>query len=629
MIAAPGTGVVGLDQMSIARDGTGALVYTADVGGVAHVFVSRLLNGSFQPPQLIDAGLLGPSSQPVIAAGNGGLLLVAFINAGQLYVAEAASAAVGVGPPAVLASGAANPSLSISPSATAYLAFTSTASGQDVVDFAQWQTGVWSLGSGPVDATATENAGAGTDRPQVVACGDGIGIVVWGEGGHVYARRLVGTTPSVQTLQADPPTVAGFSEVAATDPVIASVGFSTYAAVAFTEETTSGTQTQQRVIFNRLHGGQFDGASVADAATTGGPEGADQPQAAVTEGGSGWVTSELSTSHQLDALVLSTNSAPIGVVRIDSLPNGSAADAAPTAGGVYPTMIAWQQTPGSEGPAEIRMRYAAAGDALGPEAVVSDPALGPTDADLGLVDGVDLAGDAAIAWVQGTGASAEIVAAQLSQAPGNFAPGYASHYWASAYPTLSWSTPAESWGPLTYSLTFDGRPLGQTPATTLRPGPFANGRHVWQVSATNQAGLTVTARSASVFVDTIAPRPSMRLRGVRIVGQRQTLAVSAIDPPPPGQPSAAASGVAQITVRWGDGTVRRVSRTSATITHVYRRRGSDTVLVTATDRAGNRTTISRRLTIRPKPKKPKKTKQTKPNKRTPTKHTQPKARGGR
>jgi len=72
--------------MSINRDGTGGLVYLKDVGGVAHVFVSELLNGSFQAPVQVDAGLLGASSQPVIAAGQDGLLLVAFINSGTLYV---------------------------------------------------------------------------------------------------------------------------------------------------------------------------------------------------------------------------------------------------------------------------------------------------------------------------------------------------------------------------------------------------------------------------------------------------------------------------------------------------------------------------------------------------------------
>jgi hypothetical protein len=66
--------IVGLSGMSIGRDGTGGLVYMKDVAGVAHVFVSRVVGGFLEPPEEVDSVLGGPSSQPVTAAGNGGLL---------------------------------------------------------------------------------------------------------------------------------------------------------------------------------------------------------------------------------------------------------------------------------------------------------------------------------------------------------------------------------------------------------------------------------------------------------------------------------------------------------------------------------------------------------------------------
>jgi len=65
------------------------------VGGVAHVFVSALAQGRFQTPVQVDSGLAGPSSQPVIAADDGGLLLVAFVNAGELYVVQQPSSGSG------------------------------------------------------------------------------------------------------------------------------------------------------------------------------------------------------------------------------------------------------------------------------------------------------------------------------------------------------------------------------------------------------------------------------------------------------------------------------------------------------------------------------------------------------
>src|SRR5436305_895663 len=91
VIDGPSSAIVGLSGMSVARDGTGGLVYVKNVGGDPHVFVS-VLAGRFQAPQQVDVGLGGASSQPVIAAGHGGLLLVGFINGGTLYVVSRASA---------------------------------------------------------------------------------------------------------------------------------------------------------------------------------------------------------------------------------------------------------------------------------------------------------------------------------------------------------------------------------------------------------------------------------------------------------------------------------------------------------------------------------------------------------
>ena len=56
----------------------------------------------------------------------------------------------------------------------------------------------------------------------------------------------------------------------------------------------------------------------------------------------------------------------------------------------------------------------------GPDATLSDPALGPTDAARGLDAGADRAGDIAVAFVQGDGAERRIVAASYDRAPGAF-----------------------------------------------------------------------------------------------------------------------------------------------------------------------------------------------------------------
>ncbi len=587
----------------MARDGTGALVYLKDVLGVPHVFVSRLAGGVFTAPVQADPGLLGPSSQPVIASGPGGLLLVAFVNGGTLFVEQATASASPLSAPAALFNGAAAPSMSMSNFGKAYLAFTATggAGGGDV-RAAYYFQGQWALESAPLDANPADAAGTGTGHPDVIAAGDGVGIVIWGEGGHIYTRRVVKTTPSAAVEQADPASFAGGSEVSAGSPSISAGGDSTYASVTFQEQLTTGSAVQSRVLMNRLRGAQYDGASAADGASAGGPEGADQPQTAVTEYGEGFVTSETDQTHQLYTTTVGSNDAPGQTERVDSLPNSDQPDAVPATAGLVSTLIAWQQTPGVAGSAEIRVRYAADGSDLGPEQVVSSPSLGATDADEGLVAAGDVAGDAAVAWVQGTGASTSIVAVQLFQTPGGFVASNSFRWTRTASPALKWSGAAELWGSPTYELRIDGAVAGETTSTQMvAPAALANGRHSYQLTAVNLAGLGTAATPATIFVDTVSPTATLKLSGRSIVNRRESLRVAYTDPPPPGLPKADASGVSTVYVRWGDGSPKaRIRRTTAS--HVYKRIRTYTITLTITDRAGNATVVTHKIKIKSKPK---------------------------
>jgi hypothetical protein len=617
VVDGPSADIQSLNGLSISRDGTGGLVYIKNIDGVGHIFVSRLLGGSFQPPQQVDAGLSTASSQPVTAAGPGGVLLVAFVNAGTLYVAQAPNSQSALGAPSALFDGAMNPAISMSTFGKAYLAFTALGAATNQVRTAFYYQGQWSLESAPLNADPTVDAGTGGGRPAVVCAGDGVGIVAWGEGGHIFTRRVIGTSPSAVVLQADPLAVDGWAEVSTSDPTISSGGDSSYASVTFQAELANGAARQSRVLMNHLHAGQYDGIFHADGVQTGGPEGADQPQTVVTEFGAGWVTSERDQSHQLFATVLGTNAGAQRIERIDSSSNTSAPDGVPATAGVTSTLIAWQQTPGISGPAEVRARYAPDGSDLGPEQVVSSPTLGATNADSGLAAGGDVSGDGAIAWIQGTGADTRVVTGQLYQAPGNFVPAFTFRY-ASANPVLAWSASAELWGAPRYAVEFDGVPIEQTYGTEIRtPAPVANGRHTWEVTATNQARLTTAARVATVFVDTVAPRVAVKLSGRRTVGLRQTIAVTRSDPPPPGAASTVASGLASTQVRWGDGARVQIGHTAG---HVFMRARTYTVTVIVTDRAGNRTVVTRKLTIKPKPKPKPKPKKKKPKKKKKAAH---------
>jgi hypothetical protein len=609
VIDGPDSGIVGLSGMFVARDGTGGLVYLKDVGGVPHVFVSTLVGGAFQAPRQLDAGLGGGSSQPVIAGSNAGQLVVAFINGGELYVVQQPNARVGWQGPQALYGGASNPALSMTNFNKAYLAFTASESGGSNVRTLFLNAGQWAPASAPVNGSAGDGAGVGSSRPQVVASGDGTGIVVWGEGGHIYLRRVVGSSPSISTYRADPASFLGSTEVSADEPVIATGGDSSYASVAFREQVQSGGTQQTRVLFNHLVAGRFTGAQAVDGLGGAEASSADQPATSTTEFGAGFVTAEQTTSHNLYALLLGSNVSPAGVSQINSMPELSRPDAVSSPAGTVSTLIAWQQNPGSAGVPEIRLRYAPDGVTLSPDQVLSSPTLGPTNADLGLAAGGDQAGDAAVAWVQGSGDQTRIVTAQLYQPPGSFTPLSLLSYSNSVKPVLEWSAASEQWGPPTYEVRLGGVLVAQTTSTAVAvPTPVRQGRDVWQVTAVNPAGVATAARSATVLVDSLPPIVTIRVTGQRHPLDPMRVYVRAHDTRP-GLGSGQVSGVSTVQVKWGDGyspVVRYISG------HAYRRRGTYRLTAIVKDRAGNRTVIHRTIHITAVPKK-KKTKKARPS----------------
>ena len=110
------------------------------------------------------------------------------------------------------------------------------------------------------------------------------------------------------------------------------------------------------------------------------------------------------------------------------------------------------------------------------------------------------------------------------------------------------------------------------------------------MTASNPAGLTGVSKAARVFVDTVAPVVKATESGPRRAASDEVLRLSYHDPAP-------ASGVAKLTIRWGDGTVTRVKPGTHRIAHAYRRPGRYRITVTVADRAGNQTTVVRHVKI--------------------------------
>jgi len=592
--------------VSVARDGTGGLVYLKQVDGVPHVFVSPLVGGSFRPPVEVDAALGSASSQPVIAAGNGGILLIGFINGGTLWVADRASPSAPFGGPQELSGGGvANPAISISNLGKAYLAFTvGDGSGYDV-KAAYYYNGRWALETPPLNAVAADDAGTGNGRAAVAAAGDGVGIVAWGEGGHVYSRRVWGTSASVVYEQADAPP-AGCTEGSADEPVVGTEGDSSYAQVAFHEVVTCGGQQQSRVLMNRLQGSAYDGITQPDGLAGVASDGADDPQITMGEYGHGWVTSARTSANNIFATALGDNGLPLRTIQVNSLGNTAQPYAVPATAGLYSDLIAWQQEPGAAGGAEIRVRFAPDGATLGPEMVVSSPGQGPTDAADGLAAAGDVSGDALVAWLQGAAGAAEVAVDQMYQPPGPFAAVKSFRYANSSAPVLIWTGSHELWGPMTYTVSVDGTAVGQTQSTSARvPAALTDGPHTWQVSGSNPAGQRAQTRAATVFVDTVAPTVAAKLYGRPLVGSTLHVYVTYVDLPPAGEPPSDASGVAKVVVRWGDGTVASLQPGVHRSFHAYRRPGRYQIAVVVTDKAGNATRVVSVVKVtKPKPKRP-------------------------
>jgi PKD domain len=592
VIDGPSAAITGLGGLSIARDGTGGLVYSKTVSGTSHVYVSALLGGQFQSPVQVDAGLAGASSEPVIAAGNGGVLLIGFINAGQLDVVDKASSSGGFGSPQGLAAGASNPSLQMTNFGKGYLAFTVVDGAGHDVRTAYYDNGTWSLETAPLNDRPADDAGTGSGAPQVAAAGDGVAIVAWGEGGHVFSRRVWGTAPSVVDEQADVASVSGCAEVSAGNPAVSSGGDSSYADVAFQETVSCGGVDQSRVLLNRLRASQYDGVTPADGLSTPGTDSGTDPAVAMTEYGQGFVTAAGQASNNVVAMELGNNGAYGPVLSVNSLPGTAPPYPVPGVAGLFSTLVAWQQTPGTTGPAEIRVRYEPRASTLGPELVLSSPAEGPADAALGIAATGDGGGDAAVAWVQGTAGSNQIVVDQLYQPPGAASVSKKLSYSRSAQPVLRWSASSARWGPITYTVSLDGTQVGQTGGTSLRvPAALADGSHSWRVTATNPAGLAGASKVARTFVDTVAPVLKVTESGPRRAGSEEIARLTYRDPAP-------ASGIAKLTVRWGDGTVTQVKAGTHRVAHVYRRAGGYTITVTVADRAGNETKVGRHVKIR-------------------------------
>ncbi len=607
VVVAPNPGLGTLDGLDLAPDGTGAMVYTQQDGGADHVFLSRLVNGAWSGPERIDAGLEAPSTQPAVAAGDGGRVVVAFVNAGNVYAVTRASASTGyVRQTLWSGGGAGSPAVDLSVGGKEYAVFTAPGVGGDDVRgaFAR-NAGSWSLIGAPLDANPAADAGAGAGRARVAASADGNGVVVWGESGHVYARRVQGTHPSVVFADAnDGLSLEGVGASGADSPVVSVQDDDSFVAIAFRASFPIGAGgATTRVVYRRLRGSRFEGPYPADALPFNSGQGSDGPHVATVGTGHGLVVATGGTTYPVFALQLRTDSEPVAVSQLDAVPSTAPTYAAGAAATIRKMLVAWQYTPATGAP-ELHARYFADG-AYAPEQLLSRPELGPLLAARGLLVAADDNGDLVVAYEQDVpGGGPAIAVAAVDQPPASFSSKPLAGFQRTDRPVLAWTTSREAWGRY-FKVAIDGVDAGVTGQRSFRVrAPLTQGAHTWQVTVLDRRGQQFAARPRSLLIDSVPATVKARLSGARRAGAAVHLAVSADDAAPSSAAAGATpirtSGVRAILVTWGDRTAaEQIQRGSQ---HVYAHPGRYLVKVVVTDGAGNRATVVQHVKIA-KPKR--------------------------
>jgi hypothetical protein len=475
------------------------------------------------------------------------------------------------------------PSVDLSINGTGYTSFTQ---GSDVrIARVDRRTSVWEVLGAPVDVDPAREAGTGTMRSSVATSADGIGIVAWGERvgtqTRVFARKVFGGRLSTAPQDLTVETLDGRAGTDADLPAVAAQDDSSYAVVAFRQGTAGGPA---RTVARRQRGTAFDDAVPIDT----GDESSTTPRVDINGRGEGLFGSSGQGSRQPMAATLRIRE----FAAAQRVGGGAPTDpfATPVIGETHRGFVIWAQGGGI-------VRARSYDDAKpGPESTISDPALGTVDPTLGFDAASDRANGVVAAYVQGDGAERRIVASVFDRPPSRFV-GSTSQGFVGARTRLSWQPAFDLWGPVTYSVAVNGQPVGQTTDTRLAmPVGIPDGEHRWQVTATDPRGQSASSRTRRLRLDRTAPRLSVSVSReggrarVRVFG-RDTAARNAVGP-------RKASGLRRIRVDWGDRSrARTITGSRATLPHRYRR-GTFTLRVSATDKAGNATVVRRRIRVR-------------------------------
>jgi PKD domain len=623
VLEGPANNIVDVDGSAMASDGSGGIIFRKQVEGVTHVFAIPFRNGSWGEPLEVDTEDPYGASQPAIAAGDGGRLLVVWIQPRNISAHDVAEYALmsaslqpganafgqaitidpSVGEPDTGDVSGVEPKLAMAPDGAAYVVYRVTTddcgvgdenspeefkcrpgSSDKVVDVrvARFDFLTWSsLGTINRAPQLAMRAPTSSNAPAIGIDVDGNGIVAWQEPdasgtARIWVRRLFGTIKGT-VLQAGPESVGGRPVTSdAEAPAIADSRFGE-ARIAFLIKGASGsaiptTQLYDDSIFSEFdpHGSALQGAQpVAGAIATnlGPPSAALDPtgefRLAWSQGGA---VRELAGSNQAGGTPVQVGVAS-GPVQTTINPAGGGTAAWSTTVGGLPVVEAHEDyTDGAYQVAQL------AGDVPG------------------AVSGLSLSGsgegDALIGWMQGPPGHSVVVGDFVQAPPAPFILSAPNGWVRARDASVEWEPTTDAVAPVTYSIYVDGRSfLSGLTAThaNLSSAVLGDGVHEVQVLATDSAGQRTMSAKSPLKIG--AEPPTV---GIALIDHRHGVRVT-VREKAPGVDGAATK------IAFGDG---RHANGRATVSHVYARPGLYAITAQVRDKIGNHSTVYLRVRVR-------------------------------
>jgi PKD domain len=610
-IDGPSAEIVDFGGAAMAADGTGGIVYRKRVEGRTHIFAAQYVGGKWGAPQRVDVGETFDSSFPAIAAGEGGRLVVVWTNHYSSTTDGLFSATIDPGSggfqapvPVDLNIGEATgtyPSLAMNLSGQGLVAYRviTAVSGPSTpnippgyvlceIRMARFDGQYWSSFGVPLERNPAQPVPQPTavNSPRVAIDLTGQGLLAWQEPddsfvSRLYARRIFGMTPG-NLLQVSPSTFGGHPLNGPIDELSLDLAGFGEGAVAWRQQPSPGSGfTHARVFAAEIptsfdpHGSVFGAAKAVDGPPTAdGPAEALGPLSIAVDGKGGFDVGYGSGHQSFD--VAGSEASVSKPVRLDG---GSEVPGDPvlTRAEDGALAAAWKVQSAGSGALAVLERRA---DGTPNRSLVAAPHGGAVH-QLGV--GGSHRGDAIFGFLQGDGTNAQIAAVVVRAPPGEFVTSAPSGWVKVARIPLQWEVPLAGAGKILYSVLVDDREVAEEifgNQYTLTRAQLVSGIHTLQVQATDSLGQVVDSVPATLKVDHTAPKVNLSVRAGRVT-------VRVID-----EPKGESSGVdpRSVKVRFGDGSS---GYGHSTLRHSYAHGGSYTVLVIASDKAGNRTKVRR------------------------------------